>query len=448
MTDDTAALSTSPGSAGMRRPMDHPLRVTLTNEVHARPPEKLRPPVRGTMLAMLSGEGAAEQDRAHLERLCDWAGVPPPAAEATHYSGGFGSFQLKWERHTEFSTWTVFKPGAATGAGVDPFLDPALDAVPRDWLAGLPGELMVGIHIVVLDETTPEPTPDMLAAIFGSDRYVGSRVAGGTARAWTDFRIHGDNFSRILVVDRSMTGNQAGRTVQRLLEIETYRVMALMALPVARAALPRVGSIEAELADLTERIAVIGGLEDERQLLDRLTKLAAQIEQISAETAYRFGAARAYYLLVGKRIEELREVRIEGLPMIAEFMDRRLAPALRTCEAAQARLEALSQRVARTSNLLRTRVEIAVEGQNAELLRSMDHRARVQLRLQETVEGLSVVAISYYAIGILGYAAKALKGVGVPLNPDLVTGLGIPVVLAAVWSGVRRIRRVIVQRDG
>ncbi len=443
MSEDSVALSRSAEAAS--RPLkDHALRVVLTNEVHARPSETLATPVRATMLAMLSGEGASEADRQQLEKLCDWAGVPRPPAGATHYSGSFGSFRLKWERHTEFSTWTVFRPSAASaGALVDPFLDPALNAVPREWLAGLPGELMVGVHVAVLDADAPEPSANMLAAMFGSESYVGTRIAGRAATAWTDFRIHGDGFSRVLVADHTMTGHQAGRIVQRLLEIETYRVMALLALPVARGVLPRIGPIETDLADLTARIAKLRGLEDERELLDRLTLLAAQTEQIAAETAYRFGAAQAYYELVEKRIEELREVRIEGLPTVGEFMDRRLAPAIRTCEAVQSRLDALSQRVARASNLLRTRVEIAVEGQNAELLQSMDKRAQLQLRLQETVEGLSVVAISYYLVGIVGYAAKGLKGFGMKVDPDVIVGLMIPVIIAFVWSGVRRIRKVI-----
>ncbi|MCW2236479.1 DUF3422 family protein [Azospirillum canadense] len=443
MTGDTAALGQSLEAAA--RPLkDHALRVALTNEVHTRPPEVLAAPVRATMLAMLSGEGAADADRKQLEKLCDWAGVPRPPGGATHYSGSFGSFRLKWERHTEFSTWTIFRPSAAVpGVLADPFQEPALNAVPREWLAGLPGELMVGVHVALLDADSPEPSANMLAAMFGSQGYIGTRVSGRAATAWTDFRIHGDGFSRILIADHSMTPNQAGRTVQRLLEIETYRVMALLALPVARGVLPRIGPIEADLADLTARIATLGGLDDERDLLDRLTLLAAQTEQIAAETAYRFDAARAYYKLVEKRIEELREVRIEGLPTVGEFMDRRLAPAIRTCEAAHARLQALSQRVARASNLLRTRVEIAVEGQNAELLASMDKRAQMQLRLQETVEGFSVVAISYYLVGIVGYAAKGMKGFGMKVDPDLIVGLMIPVVIAFVWSGVRRVRKAI-----
>ncbi|MFD1627863.1 DUF3422 family protein [Azospirillum griseum] len=424
--------------------IDHPLRLALTNEVHARPPESMTAPVRVTMLAMLSGEGAGETDRRHLESLCDWAGIPRPSLGATHHSASFGSFRLKWERHTEFSTWTIFRPSVTpVGALTDPFLEPALNAVPRDWVNGLPGERIVGVHIAVLDDQSPEPSANMMAAMFGSESYVGSRLAGRSATAWTDFRIHGDGYSRMLVLDHSMTPRQTGRVVQRLLEIETYRVMALLALPMARGVLPRINPIEAGLADVTTRIATLRGLQDERDLLDRLTLLAAQAEQIASETAYRFGAARAYHELVEKRIDELREIRIEGLQTVREFMDRRLTPAIRTCEAVERRLHTLSQRVARASNLLRTRVEIAVEGQNAELLQSMDRRAQLQLRLQETVEGLSVVAISYYLVGIVGYAAKGLKGFGLKVDPDLLVGLMIPIVIAFVWSGVRRIRKVI-----
>ncbi|WP_448189084.1 DUF3422 family protein [Azospirillum sp. sgz301742] len=442
MSDPSAGLSagTDRPIAATNQPLrEHALRVPLTNEVHARPSEAMRAPVRATMLAMLSGEAAGERERAHLEQLCDWAGVARPAAGATHYSGAFGSFRLKWERHTEFSTWTVFREGAFG----EPFADPALNALPRDWLAGLAGELLVGVHVAVIDADAAEPTPAQLAGIFGSDAYVGSRVAGRAATAWTDFRIHGDGFSRLLIANHSMSAWQTGRIVQRLLEIEVYRMMALLALPMARGVLPRIGAIERELAELTALTASVTGLEDERGVLDRLTRLSAQTEQIAAETAYRFGAARAYHELVERRIGELRELRMEGLQTVSEFMERRLTPAIRTCEAVQGRLDTLSQRLARASNLLRTRVEIAVEGQNAELLKSMDRRADLQLRLQETVEGLSVVAISYYLIGIVGYAAKSLKGFGLKLDPDIVVGLMIPVVLFIVWKGVRRIRKVL-----
>ena len=160
--------------------------------------------------------------------------------------------------------------------------------------------------------------------------------------------------------------------------------------------------------------------------------------------SFRFSAARAYADLVALRISELREERIEGLQMFSEFTERRLSPAMRTCEAAAKRLSTTSERVARATQLLSTRVGISRERQNQALLESMDNRAKLQLRLQETVEGLSIAAITYYIVGLVGYAAKGAKSLGVlPVSPDLVTALSIPVVLLLVALGVRRVRRSI-----
>jgi uncharacterized membrane-anchored protein len=422
---------------------DHPLREMLTNEVHARPPERLNAPMRISHLAMLSGEQAGEADRAHLARLCERAGVAAPPPGATHFSGHLGTFRIKWERHTQFSSYTLFRPaGADDGA----FTDTALKALPADWLAGLPGELMVGIHAALLPPESPLLTATGLPGVFGSDAYVGARMVGGAGTAWTDFRIHGDGFGRILIADHGLSPRQAGRLVQRLLEIESYRMFALLALPVARDVLPRIGAIETELADLTARSTTIAGLEDEQSLLQRLTRLAADTEKSVDETSYRFSAARAYSELVSQRIRDLREQRIEGLQTIGEFMSRRLTPAIRTTEAVAARQVALSDRIARASNLLRTRVDLALEEQNRALLQSMDRRAKLQLRLQETVEGLSVVAISYYLLGLVSYGAKALKGAGVPVDADLAVGIAIPLVLGLVWSGVHRIRQIVAGR--
>lgn len=416
---------------------EHPLRRALTDEVHTRPPERLSAPLQVSHLAMLSGEDAGDRDHEHLRALCERLRAPQPGPGATHHSVDLGACRLKWERHTEFSTYTVFRTGAADGWPAEP----ALRSLPADWVAGMAGTLLVGIHLAVLPRGVPEPGPADLAAAFGADPPVGSRVAGGAATAWADFRLKDDGFSRFLVHDCGLSPGQTGRLVQRLVEIETYRMMALLALPLARAALPRIGTIEQQLLDLTTRTSAIGGLDDERTMLDALTRLAAESERIAAETSYRFGAARAYYGLVERRIGELRETRIEGLQTIAEFMERRMAPAVRTCEAVAARLDGLSARVARASNLLRTRIDIALEGQNRDLLESMDRRAQIQLRLQETVEGLSVVAITYYLIGLVAYAAKGLKAAQAGIDPDLVVGLAIPVALALVWAGVRQVRR-------
>jgi uncharacterized membrane-anchored protein len=424
--------------AAPRGPADHPLRTGLANEVHARPYESLSAPVRASHLALFTGEHPAEEDLCRLAELCAlYHAAAPPVPGADHYSVDLGAFRLKWERHTEFCTYTFFQVGAFS----EPFELPVISLVPSEWLAKLDGRVLVAIHVALEPREHPRRELGELARLFASNTVVGSEVAGGAAIAWTDLQIHADRFSRILVHDVSLRARQAGRLVQRLLEIETYRMMALLALPLARRYGPEISRADRQLTDLTGRLAHLEGLEDERGLLGELSLLAAEVERISAATSYRFAAARAYYDLVQRRIGELREQRIEGLQTFAEFMDRRMAPAMRTCESVRERLEALAARVARASNLLRTRVDVALEAQNRDLLASMDRRAQLQLRLQETVEGLSVVVLSYYLVGLVSYGLKALRAAGAPIDTDLALGLAIPLVVVAVFLGVRHFRR-------
>ncbi len=434
----------------MAGPVDHPQREVLAREVHARPFAPLSAPERASHIGMLSGEGGAAADRVHLMRLCERYGAVAPPADANHAYLDLGAFRVKWERHGEFCTWTFF----VGGAFANPFDPPALAAVPADWLAALPGQRLVAAHVGLEPRDAPARRVETLLQWFARESLAGTRLADGTAEAWTDFRLHDDGFSRILVQDRGFLDPfQAGRVVQRLLEIETYRLMALLALPVARAAGPRIAAVDQELAVITGAIGQLdSGAADpiaERRLLERLTSLAGDIERVTAGADYRFGAARAYYALVERRIAELQERRVDaGIPTIGEFMDRRLAPAMRSCVATSERLRAVAERLARADTLLLTRVDIALEAQNQELLSSMDRRVRLQLRLQQTVEGLSVAAISYYVVGLLGYALHAIEAAGLPLAHDLVLGLLIPVVIGVVWWGTHRVRRHIANEGG
>ena len=422
---------------------EHDLRYSLVNEVHARPFEQLRPPLRASHIAMLHTEPGAMRDHRHVAELCESHGLPVPNEGATHYSADFGAFRLKWEWHSEFATYTFFRGGEFT----DPFARPAISRVSEDWLAGLPGELLVAVNIAVEHRDAPERSIGDLGEFLVADSLAGSRMAGGNAVAWTDFRLHEDGFGRILVRDVGLRSRQAGRLVQRLLEIETYRTMALRTLPLAREAGAEITDAAGELNEIAERMPQIEGLEDEKAMLDRLTRLAARLERLASRNSYRFSAAAAYYALVETRVGELREERIEGLQTIDEFMDRRMLPAMRTCQSTATRQDRLAERVARATTLLRTRVDLAMEAQNRDLLRSMDRRARLQLRLQETVEGLSVAAISYYLVGLVGYAAKGVAAAGLPVPVELVTGLSIPVVVLIVWSALQRIRRRLARDD-
>lgn len=424
---------------------DHPLRGTLHEEVHSRPFAALQAPERVSHLALLSGEGAAQRERQHVIDLCRSRGVAGPRENTNHFMADLGAFRLKWERHTEFSTYTFFLNGPFSDG---PFAGNALDAVPRDWIARLPGDVLVGVHLELLTREAPEPDTAALQDLFAHDSIVGSMVSGGAAAVWMDFQLREDGFGRILLRDNSLGPRQAGRLVQRLLEIETYRMTALLAFPAAKRHSAGLAGIGERLTGITGRLTEIEGMGAERQLLDELMVLSSEIEDVAAATNYRFSAARAYYALVLRRVEDLREQRVEGLQTIGEFVDRRLAPAMRTCEAVAERLEALSRRVARASQLLRARVDIQVEAQNRDLLESMNRRARLQLRLQQTVEGLSIAAITYYVASLVGYLAKGAKAAGLPVSPELATGASIPVLALLIWLGVRWLRRRLEREDG
>ncbi len=388
---------------------------------------------------MISGEEGAAADRAHLAVLCQRFAVAEPPAGANHYFQDFGDFRMKWERHAEFCTYTFFRRGPFS----DPFAEPAIACVPTDWLEGLPGSRLVAIHAAFMKGQANIHAPDELGIWFEPEFLAGSQPADGLAEVWTDFRIHGDGFGRVLVRDHGLRPRQAGRLAQRLLEIETYRMMALLALPLAREAGPRVTAVEQALADITESFARIQSLADEQSLLVRLATLAAELERFVAANGYRFAASQAYFGLVERRIAELRERRTEGVQTIGEFMERRLVPAMRTCKAVAERQEAVADRLARALTLLRTRVEIGVEAQSRDLLQSMDRRARQQLRLQQTVEGLSAAAISYYVVGLVAHAISGIASFGVHIDPEFGTAIAIPFVMAGVWIGLRRIRRRI-----
>jgi uncharacterized membrane-anchored protein len=417
------------------------MRLVLNQEVHARPYEWLEAPVYLANLAFLSND--VETERALLRAYCAQHQIELSAPLENFFSASVGNTRLRWERHTEFSSYTFM----VSSGGETPFERSAVQMMPDGWLGQIPGQLLVAVDVVLEAEATGERPVEEVAALFGGNAVAGSVVIDEAATVYSDFHLHAHNRNRFLVQDRGLRQRQAGRLVQRLLEIETYRMLSLMGLPLAREVTPELAALENQLVALTERMTAASDMATDQGLLGELTSLAAQIEQIAARTEYRFSATEAYFALVNRRVGELRETRIPGVQTIAEFMERRLVPAVKTCDAVSKRVQGLSKRVSRASNLLRTRVDISMEAQSRDLLDSMNRRAELQLRLQETVEGLSVVVLSYCGVGLVGYLLKAIKAAGVSLNVDLLTGLSVPVVIGLVFFGVHRLRERVEGRD-
>ncbi|OYU74750.1 MAG: hypothetical protein CFE45_34115, partial [Burkholderiales bacterium PBB5] len=293
----------------------------LAAEVHARPPEPLSAPSRASHVAVRIDDGARAAERQHIEALCLHFGATPPPAEGTQWAATLGPLRFKWERHGEFSSYTVFAPGL----GEAPFAEPVAAMLPTGWLAGVPGLTVFAAHaqlapagsLAAADDDAPSPA--QLASHFGEHAVVGALIGDGAGMAFTDFTIHADGFARFLLLDRGLADRQAGRMLQRLFEIEAYRMMALLALPMARGLWPRLLAIEHTLAELTARIAAGHPPEASSQdeaLLQALMGLAAEVESALAASQARFGASRAYHALVTTRIAELRERRIQGLQTI------------------------------------------------------------------------------------------------------------------------------------
>jgi uncharacterized membrane-anchored protein len=420
----------------------HPQRVALHNEIHARPPDAMTVPLAISHVVMVCDAAQREASRAHVAALMRDHHLPLPDAATTHLRTDVGSFRIRWELHTEFVSWTFMRTLPTDGSSVrEPA--PAIDAVPQDWFARLPGQCLTSLHLWALPAAPQAGVSPLIKQVLHEDTLIASSVADGTGEVYTDFAIHADGFSRILLFAGNMTPRRLGRLVQRLLEIETYRMAALLGLPAAREASAVLATAERELAELAEAIRS-ATRNDEPRLLDRLTKLAGQVESQHASTHSRFSASAAYFELVDKRIDDIAEQRLSGMQTIREFMDRRLTPARSTCEWATRRQDALSQRVSRISSLLRTRVEIEQQQSSQALLATMNQRQDLQLKLQATVEGLSVAAITYYIVGLVSYLTKGAHGLGWPLSAETTSALAVPVVGVIVWWSLRKLHRKIV----
>lgn len=423
----------------MKLPDNHAQRYVLSNEVHARPPVPLQSPVTLSYIALMTDWPYSKDDRDHVVALAGLHGVEPPPRDTKHTHMQLDGYGLIWERHTEFTRFTFI----ADSDPLDPFGEPALKKVPQDWLANLPGEVIAAANLSMVPHVQEgEDWPSIAQRYFNGNAIVGSRIAGGAGIAITDFRIHDDDFSRILVLDRTMSPWHAGRITQRLLEIEVYRVMALLALPVAQGLNPGLKAAERDLTEITTQMTT-GDPGKDQQLLSRLMKLQASVERSVTESQYRFSAAAAYDAIVSSRIAELREERIVGMQTFKEFVDRRLAPALATCHSVAERQRDFSERVERASQLLLTQVEMSLQRQNQAILASMDERAALQLRLQKTVEGLSIAAVTYYVLGVVAYLLKGLMSSDEGLSSDKLVALSVPLILALVAFTIWRTRQKV-----
>jgi uncharacterized membrane-anchored protein len=379
---------------------------------------------------------------AHCSAVADLDNYPGVAATPSRH--GFqllrlDAAELRIEQHTEFTTITVIAPQDGP-----PFAKSALDLLPAGWLDAIPGRILAAVEIaseqVPVEEAGTTKTMDRVSEFFNREPLVGGWVVERIASVWSSFRLDERAATRFLVQGHRLNPARYGRLLQRLVEIETYRMAALLSLPLARDLLPQIDQLEARHVSLVERIGAMDA-GDERALLGDLTDLSLTTERLQARCGSRFSLTESYARILWARVRELREEQVSGYQTTNEFFDRRLTQGIHTCKSADAELASLSARLQSTTSLLRTRVEVNLQSQNQSLLASVDRRAAAQLRLQRAVEGLSVVVLTYYLANLVKLILEGAEAAGIAVNAPLVVALLVPLLAAGVWWAVRRFKR-------
>ena len=430
-------------------PRDDDLRFVLHNEIHTRPSASIGLPALIFYVAVINREVTLQDELKHLQQLPGQSAFSIEKLKTNFCQIQFETHTLIWERHTEFTRYTIIQklPDEVIWGQAFPDLSPAV-ATGSEWLESIPGKTITAIQLVILKEGMDDPRALRHAKLWlGDSSLIGAKM-GRTATGhphshlMSNLRIDAQGFERVLVLASPETSpNRAGRIAQRILELETYRMMALLSLPVAKSLGSKLAQTEVQLVEITQRLEK--KVEADEVLLKDLASLAVQVESATAEHSYRFSAARAYNAIVLERISEMRESPLSGMQSVGEFMQRRLAPAMATVNATSDRLGNLAQRISRASALLRTRVEIVAEQHNQQLLEKLTRGQALQLRLQSTVEGLSIAAITYYVVSLALYVGKAIKALGLNINPELFAGLMIPFILFFARKTIQKIHQQI-----
>ncbi|MBD3730216.1 MAG: DUF3422 domain-containing protein [Sphingomonadales bacterium] len=419
---------------------EHELRRQVVGEMHLRrwPPV----PVPGLILQWVTEVDAGERAE-EIAQLDRYSHVTGEDAHPRHREGTLADgISFAWEKHSEGSSLAVFVPTANRDMLLAPREQGELADV-LQWVDSMPGQIIraTAIYLVESDAQAEDIVPRLL---LSRSELVSCHLQG-KARMWSDFRVRDDGFGRMLVAANGTEQRDFTRLLQRLQELGNYRNKALLGLPVAQSVWPRLDAAEERLAVLSRRVADAAETDD--ALLAELSDLSLELMAVAASTNYRLSATAAYARLVEDRLEQLEISPIDGFSSLGDFTERRFLPAMRTCTAVAERERQLSLRASQLSSLLRARIDTRIENQNARLLRSMDHSSKMQLRLQHLVEGLSVVAVSYYLIGLVSYALKGMAHEVSWIDYELAVGLLVVPVVLAVWLGLRIAKRRVLGPD-
>ena len=417
------------------------IRRSLSDELHARAFHDFQGAGRLIRFVYLGApDDAAVSD--YINEFLRHAWQAPLAASAKFVRLELDNYALRVERHTEFLSISFVQKHKKQKQGLLPdAFDFVASDLPLKWAQNVPAPLFNAIWLEIGGKAPKNVGVEHMLALLDSRAVAANMLSEGDAQAHFAFDIDNNGFSRIALFNEAITASRMGRIVQRVLELETYRLLALLGLATVREHSPALSRLEGLVGNLTNDLAeqIKQPGHHVQQSLSLLSGQAADLEEIQSQTAYRMAATAAYEAILNDRIEGLRLTRLTGFQGVRGFLQRRMTPAMDSCRAFEARLARLSSRITRAGDLLRTQTEMIIQNQNRDLLESMNERGSQQLRLQVTVERLSIAAVTYYGVGLVGYLIKPLPLDAWGIDPLFVKAAAVPIIALAVLAAVRSI---------
>ncbi len=432
--------------------------LSFKDELHARPYIKLGNNLRTFHFAYLIKENDEKKSWNYLDKFLRKINFQKLTNESSKYWVAEGKdLTVRYECHTEFISLTLIYPNKIENKNKPKLFDENfLNLLPIEFLENFPGDHFLSTWIEMVPSNF-NFRPIDIEDFFYHDNFAGSNVAEDGANVFMSFKSDrtdflGSGFRRVFIQNKNLRTRRTGRLLQRIVELETYQVLSLLGLPQVRQEASNLSNLEKQITEITKSVSKTAkknlnkksiDYPDYQKDLNELSYVVAKIEEIDSSTNYRLSATAAYYKLVEQRIQDLREERLESFQTSYEFLSRRLQPAIRTTEAFSRRLESLATRAQRADNLVRTQIEMGVQIQNKNLLESMELRARAQLRLQETVESLSIVAITYYIVGLLSTLVDPINFEKFFISRTVFLALCVPIILILIWYIAKMVRKKI-----
>ncbi len=419
---------------------NHPDRSKIYNEAHIRPFPVLSNQCEILQFTLLHEKMEQGEEYEHLNSLIKLLDGKIVSDSPRAVCFETSNLEVRWQRHVEFSSYFFL----IKDCGRIPFETSPLEVIPEEWIKNVEGILVSSLRVAIQPLTMDPTNSSSIEELFGHKELVSCSVKHGNAYLWSDFQLKKDGCEWILIQNGDLNPWQLGRLAQRVIELETYRILALLVSPLVKELGKKLDKIDFSLLLVSDHIIRIESFEDQKLLLGKLSSLAADIE-ILRSNDYRFSASNAYFQLTLERLEEIQDEKIKGYFSVHGFLSRRILPVMRTADYTRQRISDISERISNARELLQANINLKIEEQNQTLLMDMEKRSTLQLQLQEAVEGLSIAAISYYMVSLLKLIFGGLKTAGLPINKDLATGIAVPIVIFVVWYSINKIKEHVLK---